>query len=236
MDWVIRDIAVSGNARLDFSFVVAAMEKTMTAKLEDARQMTQLRLVRSFREYRNLYGAHRTTGRLIYPESLKLLPLYTLAICKSLALRGSFLDAQPDERSACGYEFMTMPVSRVLKFLYPSLHRVDEYLTRVSFLSDSSENLSLTRCHEVSWVVFSVFQALTNVEKVPTSLPAPLPLSAERLDSRGAYILDDGFRILLWLGKVLSSDVVVSLLGPEAAQSPDLSKVNGFLHICVLQP
>jgi len=122
---------ISSDVIVNF-LIGAAVEKTYQSKLEDSRQATQQRLVRSLREYRNLFSVqHRTSNRLIYPESLKLLPLYTLGIIKSLALRGGFGDCTPDERSAMGFEMMTMSIPRLLKLLYPTLLRLDEYLMQV---------------------------------------------------------------------------------------------------------
>lgn len=110
----------------------AAIEKTLSHKLEDARQSVQLRIVKALKEYRNLYAVqHRLGGRMIYPESLKFLPLYGLALCKSTPLRGGYADAQLDERCAAGYTMMTLPVKRLLKLLYPNLLRMDEYLSTV---------------------------------------------------------------------------------------------------------
>lgn len=68
---------------------------------------------------------------MIYPESLELLPLYGLALCKSIPLRGGYADAQLDERCAAGYTMMSLPVKSLLKLLYPSLVRVDEDLLKV---------------------------------------------------------------------------------------------------------
>lgn len=110
----------------------AAIEKTLSYKLEEARNSVQQRIVKALREYRNLYAVqHRLGGRMIYPESLKLLPLYGLALCKSIPLRGGYADAQLDERCAAGYTMMSLPVKNLLKLLYPSLVRVDEYLLKV---------------------------------------------------------------------------------------------------------
>lgn len=110
----------------------AAIEKTLSHKLEDARNSVQSRIVKALREYRNLYAVqHRLGGRMIYPESLKFLPLYGLALCKSTPLRGGYADAQLDERCAAGYTMMALPVKGLLKLLYPSLIRIDEYLTKV---------------------------------------------------------------------------------------------------------
>lgn len=68
---------------------------------------------------------------MIFPESLKCLPLYGLALYKSTPLRGGYADAALDERCAAGYTMMTLPVKKLLKLLYPSLIRVDEYLLKV---------------------------------------------------------------------------------------------------------
>jgi protein transport protein SEC24 len=175
-----------------------AIEKTLSHKLEEARHVIQLRTVRSLQEYRNLFAVqHRLAGRLIYPDSLKLLPLYGLALCKSLALRGGFADAHIDERSAAGFNMMIIPIKRLLKLLYPSLGRLDEFLLKGPVMGGDDAKGSLQR----------------------------LVLSAERLDPRGAFLYDDGFRFVLWLGKVLPAEFIKNLLGVEAANSPDLSKL-----------
>ncbi|ERN19877.1 protein transport protein Sec24-like At3g07100 [Amborella trichopoda] len=175
-----------------------AIEKTLSSKLEDARQFIQLRIVKSLREYRNLYAVqHRVTGRMIFPESLKLLPLYGLALCKSIPLRGGHADASLDERCAAGYNMMVVHVQRLLKLLYPHLIRLDEYLIKGPPNADASGEVSKL-----------------------------LPLSAESLDPSGLYIYDDGFRFVIWFGKVLSADIVNKLLGPEISAFADLSKVK----------
>lgn len=114
------------------SIIFAAIEKTLSQKLEDARSAVQLRIVKALKEYRNLYAVqHRLTNRIIYPESLKFLMLYGLALCRSSALRGGYGDVPLDDRCASGHTMMTLPIKRLLKLLYPSLIRVDEYLLKV---------------------------------------------------------------------------------------------------------
>lgn len=107
----------------------------MSYKLEDARNAVQFRIVKALREYRNLYAVqHRLSGRMIYPESLKFLPLYGLALCKSTPLRGGYGDVQLDERYAAGFTMLALPVKKLLKLLYPNLVRVDDLLVKVSIL------------------------------------------------------------------------------------------------------
>ncbi|XP_043701190.1 protein transport protein Sec24-like At3g07100 [Telopea speciosissima] len=174
-----------------------AIEKTLTHKLEDARHSVQLRIVKALREYRNLHAVqHRLAARMIYPESLKFLPLYGLALCKSTPLRGGFADAQLDERCAAGFTMMTLPVGRLLKLLHPSLIRIDEYLEKGSVKADDFKNFSKM-----------------------------LPLSTESLDPRGLYIYDDGFRFIIWFSRMLSSAIAFNLLGVDLSGFPDLSQV-----------
>ncbi|KAH7662696.1 vWA-like protein [Dioscorea alata] len=178
-----------------------AIEKTLSGKLEDARQFLQLKLMRSLREYRNLYVVqHRLGGRLIYPESLKYLALYILSLCKTLALRGGYAEASPDERCAAGYSMMILPIGGMLKLLYPTLVRIDEILLKAP---DNSELLNELKS---------------------------LPLTKESLDAGGLYLYNDGFSLILWCGRMLSAGIVKNILGIDFSTSPDLSKVTLFEH------
>ncbi|CAN1135856.1 Protein transport protein Sec24-like At3g07100 [Linum perenne] len=166
-----------------------AIEKTLSSKLEETRSNIHMRIVKALREYRNLYAVqHRLGGRLIYPESLKFLPLYGLALCKSTPLRGGYADVPLDERCAVGFTMMALPVKSLLKLLYPSLVRLDDYLVKPSANADEFRK---------------VMQRL--------------PLTADSLDSRGLYIYDDGLQFVLWFGGTLSPDIAMNLLGPDAA-------------------
>uniref|UniRef100_A0A1J3CIZ1 Protein transport protein Sec24-like n=1 Tax=Noccaea caerulescens TaxID=107243 RepID=A0A1J3CIZ1_NOCCA len=173
-----------------------AIEKSLSAKLDDARNVIQQKIVKALREYRDLHKVqHRLGSRLIYPESLKFLALYGLAICKSTPLQGGPADASLDERCAAGFTMMALPVKKLLKLLYPNLFRVDEWLLKPSADHDDLKDV-LRR----------------------------LPLAAESLDSRGLYIYDDGFRLVLWFGRMLSPDIAKNLLGADFAA--ELSRVT----------
>ncbi|CAJ2631773.1 unnamed protein product [Trifolium pratense] len=173
-----------------------AIEKTLSQKLEDARSAVQLRIVKALKEYRNLYAVqHRLANRMIYPESLKFLMLYGLALCRSTALRGAYGDVPLDDRCAAGHTMMTLPIKRLLKFLYPSLIRLDEYLLKPSVQADDLKTIDRR-----------------------------LPLTGESLDSRCLYIYDDGFRFIIWFGKVISPDIAKNLLGADFAA--ELSKAT----------
>ncbi|XP_076926747.1 protein transport protein SEC24 A-like isoform X1 [Bidens hawaiensis] len=171
-----------------------AIEKSLSYKLEEARNAIQLKIVKALKEYRKLYAVqHRVGSRMIYPESLKYLALYGLSLCKSTALRGGYADAQLDERCAAGFTMMALPVKKLLKLLYPSLFRVDEYLVKTP-IPDGEFGRVCKR----------------------------MPLVAESLDSRGIYIFDDGFRFVVWFGRMLSPDLARNLVEEDSAT--DFSK------------
>ncbi|KAI3668111.1 hypothetical protein L6452_43186 [Arctium lappa] len=177
-----------------------AIEKSLSYKLEDARNAIQLRIIKALKEYRKLYAVqHRVGSRMIYPESLKYLPLYGLSLCKSTALRGGYADAQLDERCAAGFTMMALPVKKMLKLLYSSLLRVDEYLVKTPTRDDDFDRV----CKR-------------------------LPLVAESLDSRGIYIFDDGFRFVVWFGRMLSPDLARNLVEEHSATDFSKSQANSL--------
>ncbi|EYU29644.1 hypothetical protein MIMGU_mgv11b021276mg [Erythranthe guttata] len=51
-----------------------------------------------------------------------------------------------------------------------------------------------------------------------------IPLTVESLDTRGLYIFDDGFRLVLWFGGSISPDIGRNLLGEDFTS--DYSKVS----------
>ncbi|OIV91078.1 hypothetical protein TanjilG_17038 [Lupinus angustifolius] len=123
-----------------------AIEKALSHKLEEARGGVQLRIVKALREYRNLHAVqHRLANRMIYPDSLKFLPLYGLALCRSKPLRVGHGDVPLDEQCAVGHTMMTLPIKRLLKLLYPSLIRLDEHLLRAGDLKSIDRRLPLSR-------------------------------------------------------------------------------------------
>ncbi|PHT89206.1 Protein transport protein-like [Capsicum annuum] len=182
-------------------FTRLAIEKTLTSKLEEARNSVQLRIVKALREYRNLPAVqHRLGGRMIYPESLKCLPLYGLALCKSIAICGGYADAQPDERCAAGYTMMALPDKNLLKLRYRHLICIDEYLLKKTSLAEDSED---------TW--------------------KGLPLASGSLDPQGLYLYDDGFQFVLWFGSMLSPDRVKNFLGENFVA--DYIKTNFKLSV-----
>ncbi|TYH87154.1 hypothetical protein ES332_D01G096600v1 [Gossypium tomentosum] len=125
--------------------------------------------------------------------------MYRLADTSAIVSLLCRLDAQLDKRCAAGFTMMALPVKKLLKLLYPSLIRIDEFLLKPSAQTDDFKNI---------------------VKR--------LPLVAESLDSRGLYVYDDGFRFVIWFGRMLSPDIARNLLGPDFAA--ELSRVMLSRH------
>lgn len=102
--------------------------------MEEARSFIQQQIVKALREYQIFFSVQqRLGGRIFYPKALKYLPLYGLSLCKLTPLRGGYGDAKVDERCAEGNVMMALPIKRLLKALYPSFFRIDDYLLNVAF-------------------------------------------------------------------------------------------------------
>jgi protein transport protein SEC24 len=74
----------------------------------------------------------------------------------------------------------------------------------------------------LSDLILFVFQPSVQADDFK-SIDRWLPLTGESLDSRGLYIYDDGFRFIIWFGRVISPDIAKNLLGADFAA--ELSKV-----------
>lgn len=183
-----------------------AVEKSLTARLEDARQAVAARVLAVLKEYKGLYAtAHRMPNKLVLPEGLKLVALYALAIMKSKALRGGAKDVGLDDRCAVGYHMMSMGVAETLRFLYPTLYA----------LHTLEEGVGLPGADGA------------------IVMPPPVALASEVLDTRGCYLMDDGQILICWVGRAASAELLADLFGAtgvadtlslEPGQETDLGK------------
>jgi len=199
---VVTDIAemyraVDGGAMGAFMARLGA-ERSLTVRLQDAREAVMSKLVATLREFKLLNTqASRAFNRLIYPESMKLLPLFMFAACKSSALRGHARDVPVDQRIASVFDFMSASTDDILKLLYPSMYALHS-MPKESGTKDEYERVIL---------------------------PPRTVLAGERIDARGAYLVDDGRRLLLWLGKMLEPSFVSAVFGPQGPPSADVDCV-----------
>lgn len=199
---VVTDIAemyraVDGGAMGAF-MARLGVERSLTVRLQDAREAVMSKLVATLREFKLLNTqASRAFNRLIFPDSMKLLPLFMFAACKCAALRGGARDVPVDQRIASVFDFMSASTDEILKMLYPSMYALHS-MPKESGTKDEYDRVML---------------------------PPRTVLAGERIDARGAYLVDDGRRLLLWLGKMLDPNFVGALFGPRGPPSADVDCV-----------
>ena len=137
-------------------------------------------------------AARYVANRLIYPRNLAVLPLLCLAATKFGALRGSRKDVAPDERISMGFDVMCLNTDQIAHLCYPGLYLV----------SDPSGPWG-TIGHDGQCV-----------------MPPRLPLTLERLDLKGAYLLDTGRIFVLLLGRAVAPEFIMQVRG------------GGWLAVC----
>lgn len=165
------------------------VEKSLMAKLDDTRQALLTKLSLTLKEYRLLHGAHvRNPGALIYPSTLRYMPSYLLGLVKSTAFRGTGRDVAADERSAAAHSLMAAPVDDTLLLAYPDIYDVSQA--------------------EGTWGTEQGGKVV---------LPPMVPPSLGFFRADGAYLINNGHLLVLWLGRDVSAAWITQALGPEAA-------------------
>lgn len=123
--------------------------------LADTMKMIEGKLIACLREYRYLYfpltefkllkcrvmhSRHfRGGNKLIFPETLKFLPLWILSLLKSPAIRDPRMNVSADERTFIGFEFLSSNLSRIIHYLSPTLY----------LIKDCSNNQGLTKVRAI---------------------------------------------------------------------------------------
>ncbi|XP_053317480.1 protein transport protein Sec24B isoform X2 [Spea bombifrons] len=168
-----------------------AVDRSVASSLSDARDALVNAVVDSLSSYNStLSNLQQTT--LIAPHSLRLFPLYILALLKQKAFRTG-TSTRLDDRVFAMCQMKYQPLVHLMKMIHPNLYRVDR----------------LT--HEVS--------ILVNDCAVPQ--PSFQSLSAEKLSREGAFLMDAGTSLYLWVGRNCDANFLMDVLGfPNYASVP----------------
>jgi protein transport protein SEC24 len=156
-----------------------------------------------------MYNApQQSADQSTYPESLQLLPLYTMALQKSVVFRGG-TDLRPDERSNFMNQLNVMGVESSRYFVYPrmfALHNMPE--DACEFQDNEEENT-------------------VGPEDGRVSLPPMQNLSAERLCSDGIFMLENSIDAFIWVGQAAPPKLLFDLFGLNSIdEGGDFSNVT----------
>jgi len=166
--------------------------------LHQARENIISTAINTLYNYRKTCAATTSAGQLILPESLKLLPLYALALTKSNLLRAG-TEIRADERAALMAQAGRLAIVSSIAAVYPRLFAL--------------HNLTNNDCAQVG------------ADGVPC-LPATLPLSHEKLEPDGAFLLDDSVALYIWCGRGISQDFLQSVLQVSSLEGVDVARLT----------
>ncbi|KAJ8262529.1 hypothetical protein GJAV_G00167460 [Gymnothorax javanicus] len=160
-----------------------AIDRSVSSSLSDARDALVNAVVDSLAAYRS-DGCSMQQSGLMAPASLRLFPLYVLALLKQKSLRTG-TSTRLDDRVFAMCEFKSQPLQQVMRSIHPDLYRID--------------NLSE--------------QGALHMNDGVVPQPSLLHLTAERLTREGAFLMDSGNVMYLWVGKGCSETFIRDVLG-----------------------
>ncbi|XP_027460960.2 protein transport protein Sec24A isoform X3 [Zalophus californianus] len=162
-----------------------AVDRSVTASLSDARDALVNAVIDSLSAYRSSVLSNQQPG-LMVPFSLRLFPLFVLALLKQKSFQTG-TNARLDERIFAMCQVKNQPLVYLMLTTHPSLYRVDN-------LSDEGA-LSI------------------NDRTIPQ--PPILQLSVEKLSRDGAFLMDAGSVLMLWVGKNCGQNFLSQVLGVQ---------------------
>ncbi|XP_036380580.1 protein transport protein Sec24A [Megalops cyprinoides] len=168
-----------------------AVDRSVTASLSDARDAMTNAAIDSLSVYRSSVLTIQQPG-LLAPACLRLFPLYILALLKQRAFRTG-TSTRLDDRVFAMYQLKYQPLSYLTLMIHPSLYRVDD-------LTD---------------------EGALNISERTIPQPRVLQLSVERLSREGAFLMDAGLVMFLWIGRNCNPNFLTQVLGvPSYAAVP----------------
>ncbi|KAK3873886.1 hypothetical protein Pcinc_021127 [Petrolisthes cinctipes] len=167
------------------------VDRCLSSSLSDARDALVNACIDALTAYK-MGLSNPAHGALEAPPGFQLLPLFVLAVVKCIAFRGG-LSTKLDDRMFAMCELKSMPLKHLLTFVYPDLYPIH-------LLSE---------------------KGALHIDDQVIPQPGRLHLSAERLERAGAYLMDNGNAILIYIRSGVSSAWVEATLGvPSYAVIP----------------
>ncbi|XP_066488496.1 protein transport protein Sec24B isoform X2 [Tiliqua scincoides] len=148
-----------------------AVDRSVSSSLSDARDALVNAVVDSLSSYMSTASTLQQSA-LIAPNSLRLFPLYVLALFKQKAFRTG-TSTRLDDRVYAMCQIKSQPLVHLMKMIYPNLYRIDR-------LTD---------------------EGAIHVSDRVVPQPPLQRLSAEKLTREGTFLMDCGSIFYLWIGR-----------------------------------
>uniref|UniRef100_A0A3Q3WJG5 Uncharacterized protein n=1 Tax=Mola mola TaxID=94237 RepID=A0A3Q3WJG5_MOLML len=160
-----------------------AVDRSVTASLSDARDALTNAAIDSLSSYRQSVLTIQQPG-LLSPACLRLFPLFILALLKQKSFRTG-TSTRLDDRVFSMCQLKYQPLTYTMLMIHPALYRVDD-------LTD---------------------EGALNISEQTIPQPRVLQLSVEKLSSDGAFLMDAGMVIYLWIGQNCNPNFLTQVLG-----------------------
>ncbi|KAK4535505.1 hypothetical protein CDCA_CDCA05G1530 [Cyanidium caldarium] len=186
----------------------AARSLLQGAVWSNVRDSVVERCVEMLYVYRRYCASRSSSGQLILPEALKFFPLYVLGLLKSAALRAAA--TAPDERAYRLAAVLSGSVETVLATAHPRMMAVPgaaEGNAAVPLSRAPGGELPLGRPEEPDPAdTYGMATNTTAAQRITVPdgdvrLPPTQPLSSERLRPETVWLIEDGWRCLVWVGE-----------------------------------
>ncbi|XP_076606700.1 protein transport protein Sec24A isoform X2 [Chaetodon auriga] len=169
-----------------------AVDRSVTASLSDARDAMTNAAIDSLTSYRQSVLTIQQPG-LLAPACLRLFPLFILALLKQKSFRTG-TSTRLDDRVFAMCQLKYQPLIYAMLMIHPALYRVDD-------LTD---------------------EGALNINERTIPQPRLLQLSVEKLCREGAFLMDAGTVMYLWIGRNCHPNFLTQVLGvPNYAAVPD---------------
>ncbi|KAF8315002.1 CPII coat sec24 protein [Clavulina sp. PMI_390] len=149
-----------------------AVERSISHKLEDARDAVTNKVGDILNAYRSSMTAGGASAQLSVPENLKFLPLLCLGLIKHVGLRQSS-QIPPDLRAYAQALLSTLPSQQLIPYIHPNLYALHTMPPEAGTIGENGRLI----------------------------LPGVLPASSEFLERHGLYLIEDGQTMFLWVGR-----------------------------------
>lgn len=192
---------------IDQDAVVSIIAKEAAARmieknLKDIRAALTEKTVDILAGYRrNFTGTNNPPGQLVLPENLKEFSIYMLGLSKSRALKGG---KEPTDRRVHDMRLIkSMGPLEMSLYLYPRIISIHDLDEKDGFANENGH----------------------------LCMPDSIRASFSQVDEGGAYIVDNGQSVLLWLHAQVSPNLLEDLFGEGKTTLKSLNPFSSTLPV-----
>jgi len=174
------------------------IERSISHKLEDARDAVTNKLVDIMKAYKESMtaGGAGAGSQLALSDNMKMLPVLMLGLLKNPAIRQS--TTIPSDLRAYAQALLTsIPPQLVIPYIHPNFYSLHDMAPEAGTVGERG-----------------------------IIMPAPLPLTSERLVRHGLFMMEDGQSIFLWLGRDAVPQLLLDVFGVDRMDQLHSGKIT----------